>query len=80
MSDSEQVTVRGLCSVNHRDLDNRFEDRTIYCPEKRGEFQRGNEILLAMRKITDRGCETGLDSTNSDIPGNVSSSCNNRAL
>lgn len=32
MTDSEQMTVWGLRSVNHRDVDDRSEDRAINCP------------------------------------------------
>lgn len=38
MSDSEQVTVCRLRFVNHGDLNDGFEDRTINCPAKTGEF------------------------------------------
>lgn len=38
MSDSEQVTVCRLGFVNHRDLNDGLEDRTINCPTKTEEF------------------------------------------
>jgi len=44
MSDSEQVAIGGLRSVNHRDLDNRFEDGTIDCP--------GNRVLKWEKNLT----------------------------
>lgn len=39
MSDSEEVTVGGLWSINHWDLNDGFEDRTINRPAKEGVFQ-----------------------------------------
>lgn len=82
MCDSEQVTVWGLRSVNHRDLYNGFEDRTINCPTKVREFQRDRGgkksfIIIYYWQIWWKNVWCW---TNPDIPGNVSSSCNNGAL
>lgn len=41
MSDSKEMTVSGLRSVNHRDVDNGSEDRSVNCPA--GQRGRRNE-------------------------------------
>ena len=71
MSNSEQVAVGGLRSVDHGDLDDGFEDRTIDCPAKKGELE--NMYYHIMRDVKETRLRV-------NIPGYISSSCNNGAL
>lgn len=45
MSDSKEVAVWGLKSINYRDLDDGFEDRTINCPENKEEFKWNEKMI-----------------------------------
>lgn len=48
MSDSKEMTVWGLRSVNHRDVDNGSEDRSVNCPAGKGG--RRNEIYASGKR------------------------------
>lgn len=49
MSDSKEMTVWGLRSVNHRDVDNGSEDRSVNCSAGKGGRQ--NEIYDSGKRV-----------------------------
>lgn len=71
--DGDEVTVRGLGSVDHRDVDNGSEDRPVDRPA--GKRKEEDGIRRMLQEIEDK-----VEQTHSHTPGYVSSSCHNGIL